>query len=79
MKETEEVLFNIWKEILERDDFTSEDDFYSLGGTSLQAFTLIMEIKKKFDLELPLMYVLTEASISSLAEVINSQLGSNES
>ncbi|MCL2051385.1 MAG: phosphopantetheine-binding protein [Lachnospiraceae bacterium] len=70
----ESSLFKMWEQILEKSDFSFNDDFYDLGGTSLQAFSLVLQIKKEFKIELQLMYVLDDFCISSLAELLEDKM-----
>lgn len=44
--ETEEILTNIWKSILGEQNFETTDDFFDLGGNSLLAIKLEVELEK---------------------------------
>ena len=44
-------LRDIWVDLLGVDEIGVEDDFFVIGGDSLSAIQLIMEIEKRFDLE----------------------------
>lgn len=47
-------LFLIWKDILKKDDFGIEDNFFNIGGNSLLAITLVEKVKQKFNLDISL-------------------------
>jgi L-cysteine---[L-cysteinyl-carrier protein] ligase PchF len=49
--DTEEQLLQIWREVLERDDFGVEDNFFELGGDSLHAVNMLAQLRDKFGLE----------------------------
>jgi acyl carrier protein len=44
--ELSRLLIEIWSEVLETDDLSVEDNFFQLGGTSLDAMEIVTRIKK---------------------------------
>ncbi|WP_298511904.1 beta-ketoacyl synthase N-terminal-like domain-containing protein [uncultured Kordia sp.] len=44
------TLREIWEKTLEIDDFTEQDDFFSLGGSSLTGLDVITELERKYDI-----------------------------
>ncbi|SET05013.1 acyl carrier protein [[Clostridium] polysaccharolyticum] len=74
LQEIESGLYEIWKNILGKDNFTIEQDFYDIGGVSLQAFKMLAEIKKTYGVQIELMYILEDISIQSLAKLIENKL-----
>ncbi|WP_413741196.1 amino acid adenylation domain-containing protein [Sodalis sp. RH15] len=50
--EVESALLNIWQRVLDVRHATLEDEFFLLGGTSLQAARLVLEIKRRFAVRL---------------------------
>jgi len=71
-------LREIWVEMLKREDFSDEDDFYALGGTSFQAFTLLVKIKERFNVELKLIHLLQNVTVKYLVNLINTYRRDNE-
>jgi thioesterase domain-containing protein len=51
--EQERVLSSIWQEILQRPRIGLDDNFYELGGTSLQAFLIFARIASALGQDLP--------------------------
>ena len=68
--EVEELLVGVWANMLNRQQVSLNDNFFELGGHSLLATHLISEIKKVFQVELPLRTVFEAPSVAELAEVI---------
>ncbi|MFD9460113.1 amino acid adenylation domain-containing protein [Streptomyces sp. NPDC060027] len=46
--ELERTLLSFWQEVLERDDFGTEENFFELGGDSLHAIGVLERITKEF-------------------------------
>jgi pyochelin synthetase len=45
--ELEQVLLRIWQDVLERDDFGTEENFFELGGDSLHAIRVLERISQE--------------------------------
>lgn len=70
----ERRLVQIWEEVLKLDQIGVQDNFFELGGHSLLATQIVSRTRKSFDVALSLRDLLTEPTISALAEKI--QVGS---
>jgi len=68
--ETEEKLAEIWKEVLELDDISINDDFFEQGGHSLLAIRVVSAIRKIFKVEVPIGDIFDYPTISFLARQI---------
>ncbi len=66
----ERRLAEIWKSLLETGPIGVKDNFFDIGGTSLKAVTLMLEIEKAFGKTLPLSILLTEPTIEQLASLL---------
>ncbi|MEO0680442.1 MAG: AMP-binding protein [Pseudomonadota bacterium] len=65
--EPERVFAALFAELLGRSDFGREDDFFDLGGDSLQAMTLVLEAERRLGRRLPLeTLVVRGASVRAL-------------
>lgn len=62
----------IWQELLGHADFGPDDDFFDLGGDSLQAMSMIVAIEQAFGRRLPLeSLILDGASVHTLADKVH--------
>ncbi|UCH94752.1 MAG: amino acid adenylation domain-containing protein [Candidatus Aminicenantes bacterium] len=68
--EPEEKMAAIWSEVLaiEKDIIGTTDNFFDLGGHSLNATIVISKIQKKFNIEVPLLELFKHPTIKSLAK-----------
>jgi amino acid adenylation domain-containing protein len=68
---TEKVLATIWAKTLRVDHVSRNDHFFRLGGKSLDAVKLFMEIEKEFGKRLPLSTLLQVPTLAQLANVLH--------
>ncbi|MEG4634709.1 amino acid adenylation domain-containing protein [Microcoleus sp. AR_TQ3_B6] len=66
----EEVLANIWSEVLRLDSVGIHDNFFELGGHSLLAVRLLAQIEKTFGKNLPLSTLFQFPTIEQLANIL---------
>src|SRR5262249_35001207 len=59
-------LIGIWTDILKVSSVTAEDNFFTLGGTSMLALRMMMRVEKLCGRSLPLSILLTGATIANL-------------
>ncbi|HEY0603657.1 MAG TPA: amino acid adenylation domain-containing protein, partial [Herpetosiphonaceae bacterium] len=64
----EDVLARIWAEVLDLDRVGIYDNFFDLGGHSLQANLLLSRIRDAFQVSLPLQTMVESTTIAVLAE-----------
>lgn len=69
-EQIEEVLTEIWQDVLHLESILPDDDFFEIGGHSLLAVQLFDEIRKRLKVDLPLATLFTAPSITRLAEII---------
>ncbi len=74
--EIEEILVNIWQEILKIDKIGINDNFFELGGHSLKAASLAAKIHKALNIEIPLREIFKAPTIKGISEYVK---GSEES
>ncbi|MCX6248515.1 MAG: amino acid adenylation domain-containing protein [Bacteroidetes bacterium] len=67
---TEKKLVTIWSSILKIERIGIRDDFFEIGGHSMIAVTMIIQIEKEFGIRLPLATLFDQTNIQSLAKVI---------
>ncbi len=67
---TEEMLAQIWSEILYVRDVGIHDNFFELGGNSLLATQLVSRIRRLFQQDVPLRLIFEDPTIANLSRVI---------
>ncbi|NGT50294.1 amino acid adenylation domain-containing protein, partial [Clostridium perfringens] len=70
--QVEKELINIWRDILSIENISINDNFFSLGGTSLSLIKLAANINKKFNINIPIKDLFENLTIESLSDYINS-------
>ncbi|MGA9377367.1 MAG: amino acid adenylation domain-containing protein, partial [Phormidium sp.] len=66
----EEMLAQIWKQLLKVEQVGIYDNFFELGGHSLLATQLVLSIRKNFKVELPLRDLFNAVTLADLAQTI---------
>lgn len=69
-KDTLSLLKSIWSELLRCNDINESSDFYSLGGDSLLATSLVRRINKTFNIESPPRKIIAATKLSHQASII---------
>ncbi|SHL04117.1 non-ribosomal peptide synthetase [Flavobacterium chilense] len=67
----EELLVNVWSEILKRDQLSVKDSFYNLGGDSIKSIQVISRIKQK-GYTLKVEQILRNPILEDLAKLVES-------
>jgi acyl-CoA synthetase (AMP-forming)/AMP-acid ligase II/acyl carrier protein len=70
----EEILADIWAEVLELKQVSVSDSFFELGGHSLLATQLMSRVRDAFNIELALRAVFEKPTIAGMAEAIEAIL-----
>ncbi|TBR56852.1 McyC [Westiellopsis prolifica IICB1] len=68
--QTESILANIWQEVLQVSNIGVNDNFFDLGGHSLQAMNLIALIYQELEIEIPLSMIYDKPTVAELSEYI---------
>jgi amino acid adenylation domain-containing protein len=66
----EQMLAQIWAEVLKVDQVGMEDNFFELGGHSLSAIQVVSRIREKLKLELSVRSLFENPTIAEMAEFI---------
>ena len=70
---TEAILVDIWADVLSLNEVGVLDNFFMLGGDSIQATHLLAVIERQFGTRLPLTSLFTEPTIASQASLLSEQ------
>lgn len=70
---TEQLLAQIWSEVLKVEPIGIHDNFFQLGGHSLMAAQVVSRIRAAFQIELPLRSLFETPTIHSLAQAVETQ------
>lgn len=72
--EYEHFLMDLWSDIFANSEFDIHTDFFSLGGTSLQAVLMLSKIKTRYQIEFDLLELFNSTTIESQAMLIENTL-----
>jgi amino acid adenylation domain-containing protein len=67
---TEEIIADIWCQILKREKIGIYDDFFALGGHSLLATQVVSRLREAFQIELPLRSLFEMLTVARIVEYI---------
>jgi acyl carrier protein len=71
---SEEVVTEVWGELLAVAGVTLEDNFFELGGNSLLATQVVARVGEIFEIELPLVLLFEHQTVTAFAEAIERAL-----
>jgi non-ribosomal peptide synthetase component F/aryl carrier-like protein len=67
----EEMLTELWSEVLRGRPFGVHDNFFELGGDSLQAVQLVSRVRTVFGVELPVRSLFSNPTVAGLARTLD--------
>jgi aryl carrier-like protein len=70
----EELLAEIWLNLLKVEHLSVHDNFFALGGHSLLATQVVARLRHILDLDLPLRTLFEHPTVAQLANEIDTQL-----
>jgi acyl carrier protein len=74
----EEQLAAIWGEVLSLEHIGVHDDFFALGGHSLQTMQVLTRLHERLDVELPLHTLFEAPTVDQLAVAITQRQAESE-
>jgi len=77
--ETKNKLLEIWQKFFGFNEIRTNDDFFDLGGDSLQAITIINVIQKKLNVKIPIPIFFNSPTIETLSNFIKNSIQNNYS
>lgn len=74
---TEDILHNIWVDVLKKHDISVDDDFFEIGGHSLNARQVLNKLDRKFEISIEFEDIFAYPTIRSLSSKIDTIKNSN--
>jgi len=74
----EELLAEIWRDVLGLQQVSAHDNFLRLGGDSLLATQLVSRVRKTFEVELPVQSIFEAPTISEFAALVERAMQGSE-
>ncbi|MEM9274436.1 MAG: amino acid adenylation domain-containing protein [Cyanobacteria bacterium P01_F01_bin.143] len=71
---TEEIVVDIWTQVLKHEPIGIHDNFFNLGGHSLLATQVIAKLRRAFEIKLPLRSLFDAPTVAELVEHIEALL-----
>ncbi|GFZ32347.1 surfactin synthase subunit 2 [Clostridium zeae] len=78
INETERKLVELWEKILNVNGIGTKDNFFDRGGHSLKVASLVSQIHKEFNVEVPLKVVFKIPTVKEIAKYIENDKKENE-
>ncbi|MBN3527355.1 non-ribosomal peptide synthetase [Paenibacillus apiarius] len=75
---TEQALRGMWLSLLDADQVGMDDNFFEIGGHSLLISQMMFQIKKQFQVHIPLMQLMLEPTLRSIARQIDKAIAQEE-
>ncbi|MEM9916804.1 MAG: amino acid adenylation domain-containing protein [Bacteroidota bacterium] len=69
----EEKMLSVWNEVLVREDIELDSNFFDVGGHSLKAITLVLQVQRNFEKKIELQDVFDNPTPALLLAKINSE------
>lgn len=69
--DTQRAVAVAWADVLNKDSFDIDDDFFEIGGNSMTATLVTYSLREEFEREFPLMLIFENATITELADAID--------
>lgn len=70
----EKTLAHIWSKTLETSPIGIEDNFFDLGGNSLQAIQLVHQVRETFQIELPIVSLFDSPTVNQFAQSVKTAI-----
>ncbi|ASW55447.1 non-ribosomal peptide synthetase [Plantactinospora sp. KBS50] len=67
---TEQLIADVWGEVLHRDQVGVDDDFFAIGGHSLLATRVLARLHRTFQVQLPLRCLFEARTVAQLAAAV---------
>ncbi|MDQ8185696.1 amino acid adenylation domain-containing protein [Pelagicoccus sp. SDUM812002] len=72
--EVEEHVFEVWAKYLGTRSFGTKQSFFQIGGVSLAAMEIVLQLCKDFEIDLPLQCIFQNPTVAKLSQFIESTI-----
>lgn len=69
----EREMAEVWSSVLKKENIGMNDNFFSLGGDSIKAITLVSRLNKQFDMQMVINNIFANQTIGALIKFIGEQ------
>jgi amino acid adenylation domain-containing protein len=73
---TEEVVADVWREVLGVEEIGVDDDFFALGGRWVSAISVVARVSRALEVDLPVRTLFDAPTISGFAQAVENAGGS---
>jgi acyl carrier protein len=70
----ERSIANIWQNVLGIEKVGIHDNFFEIGGTSLKGIQLIAQLRREFNVNIPVVNLFERPTISSMAKPVANEV-----
>ncbi|HTF98322.1 MAG TPA: amino acid adenylation domain-containing protein [Cellvibrio sp.] len=77
LSEQQQIIMAIWQEVLGQNSICIDDDFFALGGQSLQCIQVANRLSAKLQREIPVAWLFQHPSINALDKLLNESTNGN--
>jgi acyl carrier protein len=74
---TEKIITQIWKEVLELDKVGVTDNFFEIGGTSMDIIRVTTRMKKALNRDIPIIHIFQYPNVGTLAAYFDREESDN--
>jgi len=68
---TEQIMLKVWQDVLGQQDLSIDDEFFNVGGDSLQTLPLVYKLRQEFSIDVPITSVFSSPSLQGLSLVVD--------
>lgn len=78
LSEQQKIIVAIWREVLGQKNIRLDDDFFALGGQSLQCIQVANRLSAKLQREIPVAWLFQHPSVGALDKLLNQSASSSQ-
>lgn len=79
LSDQQKIILSVWQEVLGQKNIQLDDDFFALGGQSLQCIQVANRLSAKLQREIPVAWLFQHPSINALDQLLNESASTENS